>query len=251
MGAFKRIAPISPARDVGRSLEHYGRLCSAIREYDRGGYGFVTRDDIEIHLGLVPDDAWAGPSSSYLWVEDADGLHRRGVPSEPMSVSLKTPSGDSTRVLQSSPTEPPFDSDRRSEIPAPGDDHTRDEWSTGLDGTTRWQPTKTRAAQRLPVAAPGRTASTDPQLVLGPPPEVMKTVPARWRTCSGGPAHCPDGCGRPGDQWTTASVTPAPCELLIPTGRPGKLSQLSVEKIIRHTCQKGHRISHGQRRSKR
>ncbi len=74
MGTFKRIAPMFPVRDMGLSLEHYGRLGFAIREYDRGGYGFVTRDDIEIHLGLVPDDSWAGPSSAYLWVEDADGL---------------------------------------------------------------------------------------------------------------------------------------------------------------------------------
>jgi hypothetical protein len=74
MGAFKRIAPIFPVRDVGVSLEHYGRLGFATREYARGGYGFVTRDGIEIHLGVVPDDSRAGHSSAYLWVEDADAL---------------------------------------------------------------------------------------------------------------------------------------------------------------------------------
>ncbi len=74
MGAFRRIAPIFPVRDVAASLEHYGRLGFATREYDRGGYGFATRDGIEIHLGMVADGSTAGPSSAYLWVEDADEL---------------------------------------------------------------------------------------------------------------------------------------------------------------------------------
>ena len=74
MGALKRIAPIFPVRNLGLSLELYGRLGFATREYERGGYGFVTRDGIEIHLGVVTDDSTAGPSSAYLFVEDADEL---------------------------------------------------------------------------------------------------------------------------------------------------------------------------------
>ena len=74
MGTFKRIAPIFPVRDVRVSLEHYGRLGFATREYDRGRYGFVTRDGIEIHVGVVPDNSRTGPSSAYLWVDDADEL---------------------------------------------------------------------------------------------------------------------------------------------------------------------------------
>jgi len=72
MGAFKRIAPIFPVRDVRISLEYYGRLGFATREYEHGGYGFVTRDGIELHLGEAPENG--GPSSAYLWVEDADEL---------------------------------------------------------------------------------------------------------------------------------------------------------------------------------
>jgi len=131
---------VSPVNTMDVSASQSGSTTGA-------AYGFVTRDDIEIHLGLVPADSWAGPSSAYLWVEDADGWHRRGVPSGPMSAFLKTPSGDSTRVLSSTPTETSFDSDRRSETPAPGDDRTHNGWNPGFDGTTRWQPTKTRGVQ--------------------------------------------------------------------------------------------------------
>jgi hypothetical protein len=76
MGIFKRIAPIFPVRDVKLSLEYYGHLGFATRAYERGGYGFATRDGIEIHLGVVGDDSKVGPSSAYLWVEDADELAR-------------------------------------------------------------------------------------------------------------------------------------------------------------------------------
>jgi uncharacterized glyoxalase superfamily protein PhnB len=74
VGTFKRIAPIFSVRDVRISLEYYGRLGFATREYEHGGYGFVTRDGIELHLGAVPDTSTAGPTSAYLWVENADEL---------------------------------------------------------------------------------------------------------------------------------------------------------------------------------
>ena len=77
MGSLRRIAPIFPVRDLDVSLEHYRRLGFATREYDGGGYGFATRDGIEIHLGLVPEvDARSTTSSAYLWVDDADELAR-------------------------------------------------------------------------------------------------------------------------------------------------------------------------------
>jgi hypothetical protein len=74
VGPFKRIAPIFPVRDLRVSLDHYRRLGFATREYDKGGYGFVTRDGIEIHLGVVPADPGSTPASAYLFVEDADAL---------------------------------------------------------------------------------------------------------------------------------------------------------------------------------
>jgi catechol 2,3-dioxygenase-like lactoylglutathione lyase family enzyme len=74
MGTFKRIAPIFPVRDVRISLEYYERLGFATREYARGGYGFVTREGIELHLGESPDASKSRPASAYLWVADSDEL---------------------------------------------------------------------------------------------------------------------------------------------------------------------------------
>jgi len=71
VGTLKRIAPIFAVHDLDAAMAHYQRLGFATRAYEGGGYGFATRDDIEIHLGLVPDDD-RRTSSAYLWVDDAD-----------------------------------------------------------------------------------------------------------------------------------------------------------------------------------
>jgi catechol 2,3-dioxygenase-like lactoylglutathione lyase family enzyme len=72
MGTLKRVAPIFPVRDVHASLAYYQRLGFATREYEGGGYGYATRDGVEIHLGLAQEaDAHA---SAYLFVDDADAL---------------------------------------------------------------------------------------------------------------------------------------------------------------------------------
>ena len=46
-------------------------------------------------------------------------------------------------------------------------------------------------------------------------------------------------------QWITASLTSTMAERLNPTGRPGRLSQLSVEKIVRQICHNGQMSSQG------
>jgi catechol 2,3-dioxygenase-like lactoylglutathione lyase family enzyme len=71
-----RIAPIFPVRDLDGAIEHYRRLGFTVRRYPPGGYGFVFRDGVEIHLGVVPD-ADRHPSAAYLFVEDADELARQ------------------------------------------------------------------------------------------------------------------------------------------------------------------------------
>ena len=72
---LRRIAPIFAVRDLPVSLAHYERLGFATRVYEGGGYGFATRDGVEIHLGLVPDgDPRAIRGTAYLWVDDADAL---------------------------------------------------------------------------------------------------------------------------------------------------------------------------------
>ena len=75
MATLKRVAPIFAVRDFAASLAHYQRLGFETREYEGGGYGYATRDGIEIHLGVVAD-AEARPSNAYLWVDDADELAR-------------------------------------------------------------------------------------------------------------------------------------------------------------------------------
>ncbi len=75
VGTLKRIAPIFAVRDVTASLAFYRRLGFSTREYHGGGYGFVTRDGIELHVGEVPGgDARSIRSTAYLWVDDADDV---------------------------------------------------------------------------------------------------------------------------------------------------------------------------------
>jgi catechol 2,3-dioxygenase-like lactoylglutathione lyase family enzyme len=71
-----RIAPIFAVRDLAVALEHYRRLGFSVREYAGRGYGFATRDNVEIHLGVTPDDRRA-PGAAYLFVDDADELAAR------------------------------------------------------------------------------------------------------------------------------------------------------------------------------
>ena len=75
MTTIRRSAPIFPVSDVAASLDHYRRLGFAVREYRGGGYGYATRDGVEIHLASVHDlDPTTTTSAAYLWVDDADGL---------------------------------------------------------------------------------------------------------------------------------------------------------------------------------
>jgi|SRR5581483_867504 len=71
--ALRRIAPIFAVHDLDAAMEFYRRLGFAVRPYAGGGYGFATREGIEIHLGVVPvDDRRAG--AAYLFVHDAEEL---------------------------------------------------------------------------------------------------------------------------------------------------------------------------------
>lgn len=75
MATFTRIAPIFPTRDLHAALEHYRRLGFATREYEGGGYGFVTRDGIELHIGVAPGlEQTTFTTTAYLYVDDADAL---------------------------------------------------------------------------------------------------------------------------------------------------------------------------------
>jgi catechol 2,3-dioxygenase-like lactoylglutathione lyase family enzyme len=73
MSGLRRIAPIFAVHDLEAAMDHYRRLGFEVRAYRGGGYGFATRDGVEIHLGVVPgDDRRTG--SAYLFVDDSDEL---------------------------------------------------------------------------------------------------------------------------------------------------------------------------------
>ena len=70
----KGVAPIFPVHDLPASLAFYASIGFSTRTYEGGGYGFVTRDGVEIHLGVASTDST--PASAYLFVDDADELAR-------------------------------------------------------------------------------------------------------------------------------------------------------------------------------
>ncbi|GAB3883787.1 bleomycin resistance protein [Kibdelosporangium lantanae] len=70
---MQRIAPIFTVHNLEEALNHYQRLGFTVRTYVGGGYGYATRDTIEIHLGVVPPNDHRA-SAAYLFVEDADKL---------------------------------------------------------------------------------------------------------------------------------------------------------------------------------
>jgi predicted lactoylglutathione lyase len=73
MPELTRIAPIFPVADLQLSMRFYERLGFATRLYEGGGYGFATRDGIELHLGTSPSGAITS-ANAYIWTDDADAL---------------------------------------------------------------------------------------------------------------------------------------------------------------------------------
>jgi catechol 2,3-dioxygenase-like lactoylglutathione lyase family enzyme len=74
-GSF-RIAAIFPTTNLERSLNFYQRLGFTTRQYQAGGYGFASRNGVELHLGEAApgDDRPFRSASAYLFVDDADAL---------------------------------------------------------------------------------------------------------------------------------------------------------------------------------
>jgi predicted enzyme related to lactoylglutathione lyase len=76
-----RVAPVFPVSDLAAALDYYRRLGFGTRQWRGGGYGYLTFDGAEIHLGAVVDIAANADrrSTAYLFVEDADALARTWV----------------------------------------------------------------------------------------------------------------------------------------------------------------------------
>ena len=73
MATARRAAPIVSVRDLDAAMDFYRRLGFSVHIYRTGvGYGFASRDGIEIHLGVPRREHH--PSSAYLFVDDADQL---------------------------------------------------------------------------------------------------------------------------------------------------------------------------------
>lgn len=70
---LRGVSPIFAVSDLDEAFAHYRRLGFAVRVYQGGGYGYVSRDGVEFHLGVVPDED-RRTSSAYLFVADADEL---------------------------------------------------------------------------------------------------------------------------------------------------------------------------------
>jgi len=70
------VAPIFPVSDLDAALAYYRGLGFGARSWQGGGYGFVTFDGVEIHLGAEPDLGTRADrrATAYLFVEDADAL---------------------------------------------------------------------------------------------------------------------------------------------------------------------------------
>jgi predicted enzyme related to lactoylglutathione lyase len=75
MATIKQVAPGFPVRDLDVAFAHYRRLGFAARAYEGGGYGFLARDGVELHLGVVAHvDNSGAKHTAYLFVDDADAL---------------------------------------------------------------------------------------------------------------------------------------------------------------------------------
>ena len=72
----RRAVPILATSDLPRALAHYAALGFDTEEWEGGGYGFLVRDGVELHLGGREGlDPAHNPVSCYLFVRDADALH--------------------------------------------------------------------------------------------------------------------------------------------------------------------------------
>lgn len=73
---LQRATPILVTADISRALAHYRALGFETEEWAGGGYGFISRDGVELHIGTAEGlDPTANAVSCYLHVGDADALY--------------------------------------------------------------------------------------------------------------------------------------------------------------------------------
>ena len=68
--------PVLPVRNLDAALDHYGRLGFDVRRYEGGGYGYATRDGVQLHFSHSQHhDPETTATVLYLYVDDADALY--------------------------------------------------------------------------------------------------------------------------------------------------------------------------------
>jgi uncharacterized glyoxalase superfamily protein PhnB len=73
---FSSVAPVIAVRDLKRALRRYRMLGFSTREYQgTARYGYVARDDVELHLSESSDHDRHDGAEIYLYVSDADALY--------------------------------------------------------------------------------------------------------------------------------------------------------------------------------
>jgi hypothetical protein len=74
--ALRHAIPILATTEITRALGHYRALGFDAEGWEGGGYGFLQRDGVELHLGEVDTlEPTTNTVSVYLFVADADQLH--------------------------------------------------------------------------------------------------------------------------------------------------------------------------------
>ncbi len=70
-------AAIVPVRELARAVAFYQRLGFVVEPYEGGGYAFVSRDGVQLHLREAADELEQGgnPCGVYLYVTDADEVY--------------------------------------------------------------------------------------------------------------------------------------------------------------------------------
>src|SRR5215468_10676077 len=102
MGSLQRIAPIFAVHDLDVAMAHYRQLGFAVRAYRGGGYGFASRDGVEIHLGVVPADDRRVSSATCSSMTPTT-WHLRGFRLVWTFICRRTPSGASMKAPLSTP----------------------------------------------------------------------------------------------------------------------------------------------------
>ena len=120
---LRRAIPILATADLARALEHYAALGFETEAWGGGGYGFASRDGVELHLSEVEGHVPAtNLVSCYLFVGDADALHAEWV-AEHARGELEAPS-DTDYGLREGRHVDPDGNVIRYGSPLPGSDRT-------------------------------------------------------------------------------------------------------------------------------